>query len=175
MVDLPTFDCGALFGALDADRRDRGLDWYELADRLWQQSSRLNASAKDHPLCGGAIQRFGPRGAVSCQYALFFLRWLERAPEEFLRGRTVAVGDVTLPKAGTDRRLRWRLDEVHAALNEERTVRGLTWGGLGRELDCTPSRLTNLRTARLADMGLVMRATQWLGQPSTRFIHPAQW
>ena len=30
---------------------------------------------------------------------------------------------------------------------------------------CTPSRLTNLRTARLADMDLTMRLTQWLRCP----------
>jgi acyl-CoA synthetase (AMP-forming)/AMP-acid ligase II len=39
----PVFDCGALFSALDAQRRDRGLDWYALAGELWQQSSELNA------------------------------------------------------------------------------------------------------------------------------------
>jgi hypothetical protein len=32
-----------------------------------------------------------------------------------------------------------------------------------------------LRTARFADMDLVMRVTQWLGQPSAAFIHPFQW
>jgi hypothetical protein len=35
--------------------------------------------------------------------------------------------------------------------------------------------LTNLRTARFADMDLAMRITQWLGQPAAAFIHPAQW
>ena len=40
---------------------------------------------------------------------------------------------------------------------------------------CTPSRLTNLRTARQADMGLVMRVTQWLEVPAAKFIHAAQW
>jgi len=37
------------------------------------------------------------------------------------------------------------------------------------------SRLTNLRTARLADMDLAMRTTQWLRRPAAAFIHPAQW
>jgi hypothetical protein len=46
---------------------------------------------------------------------------------------------------------------------------------LAEALDCTPSRLTNLRTARLADMDLVMRITQWLGQPAAAFIQPARW
>jgi transcriptional regulator with XRE-family HTH domain len=67
------------------------------------------------------------------------------------------------------------LNQLHAALNEERRVRGLTWAELAHELNCTPGRLTNLRTARLADMDLAMRVTQWLGQPAAAFIHPAQW
>lgn len=175
MTALATFDCGALFSELDTQRRARELGWYDLADELWQQSSELNARLQDHPLCGGAIQRMPTRGAASCQYALFMLRWLRRAPEDFLTGPVVDVGKVRLPKAGTESRLRWNLHETHTALNEERQERSLTWVELARELDCTPSRLTNLRTARLADMDLAMRVTQWLGQPAAAFIHPAQW
>jgi hypothetical protein len=172
---LPVFDCGALFSALDARRRDRGLDWTALAGELWQQSSELNAQRTDHPLCPGAVVRLRQRGAISCQYALFMLRWLRRAPEDFLTGPVADVGDVALPKAATDSRLRWDLNQVHAALNDERRARGLTWAELAHELNCTPARLTNLRTARLADMDLAMRITQWLGQPAAAFIHPAQW
>jgi hypothetical protein len=80
-----------------------------------------------------------------------------------------------VPEAGPDRRLRWSLNQLHEALNAQRRERDLTWVALGQELDCTPSRLTNLRTARLADMDLAMRITQWLGQPAATFIHPAQW
>jgi hypothetical protein len=175
MRSLPVFDCGALFNTLDARRRDRGLGWYELADELWQQSADLNARRTDHPICGGAVQRLQERNATSCQYALFMLRWLRQAPEDFLAGPVVDVGDVRLPEAGTDSRLRWNLNELHAALNERRRERNLTWAELAHELGCTPSRLTNLRTARLADMDLAMRVTQWLGQPAAAFIHPAQW
>jgi hypothetical protein len=176
MRPLPVFDCGALFDALDSQRRDHGLGWYELADQLWEQSSDLNVQrGGDHPLCGGAVQRLQERQATSCQYALFMLRWLHRAPEDFLVGEVVDVGDVALPEAGTDSRLRWDLNLLHTALNEQRKKHGLTWAQLAEELGCTPSRLTNLRTARLADMALAMRVTQWLGQPAAAFIHPAQW
>jgi hypothetical protein len=176
MWEVPVFECGALFDALDARRDERGLGWYELADELWQQSSDLNAErGDDHPLCGGAVQRLQHRGATSCQYALFMLRWLDRAPEDFLTGPVGDVGDVRLPNAATDKRLRWDLPALHAALNEQRRQHGLTWAALADGLGCTPSRLTNLRTARLADMDLVMRATQWLRQPAAAFIHPAEW
>ena len=173
---LPVFDCDAFYTALDTQRRDRGLGWLELADELWEQSADLNARrGSDHPLCGGAVSRLRQRGATSCQYALFMLRWLGRAPEDFLSGPAVAVGDVRLPPAGPDRRLRWDLPRLHAALDEERRRRGLTWVRLAAELGCTPSRLTNLRTARMADMALTMRVTQWLRRPAAAFIHAAPW
>ena len=97
------------------------------------------------------------------------------APEEFLSGSVVDVGDVQLPEPGPDSRLRWDLNQLYTALNEQRRTRGLTWPGLALELGCTPSRLTNLRTARMADMDLTMRVTQWLGKPAAEFIHAAQW
>ncbi|MGI8880293.1 MAG: hypothetical protein ACR2KJ_07270 [Jatrophihabitans sp.] len=175
MGALPVFDCDALYGALDAQRRADGLGWYDVADELWDQSADLNAQRTDRPICGGAVSRLQQRGATSCQYGLFMLRWLGRAPEDFLSGPVVDVGDVRLPDAGADSRLRWNLNELHTALNEQRRERELTWAALAQELDCTPSRLTNLRTARFADMDLTMRVTQWLGQPAAAFIHPAQW
>jgi hypothetical protein len=103
------------------------------------------------------------------------LRWLRRAPEDFLTGPVVDVGDVRLPAAGPDSRLRWNLNQLHTALNERRRQRHLTWADLAQELACTPSRLTNLRSARFADMGLAMHVTQWLGRPAAAFIHPARW
>lgn len=172
---LPAFDFAAFFAAFDTERRDRGLGWCEFAGELWQQSSELNAQRMDHPLCGGAVSRLGARGASSCQYALFMLRWLGRAPEEFLSGPVVEVGDVHLVQPGPESRLRWNLPQLYAALNQQRQERGLTWSRLAQELGCTPSRLTNLRTARIADMDLTMHLTQWLGKPAAEFIHAAQW
>jgi len=172
---LPTFDMAAFYDAFDAQRRERGLGWYELADELWEQSAPLNAELEDHPLCGGAVSRLRARGATSCQYALFMLRWLGRAPEEFLTGPVVDVGDVQLPDAGPDQRLRWDLAQLHGAVDEQRRRGGLTWAQLAEEIGCTPSRLTNLRTARLADLDLTMRVTQWLAKPAAEFVHAARW
>src|SRR6478735_1831029 len=76
-------------------------------------------------------------------------------------------GAVTrLPAAGPDRRLRWDLPELYVALNRRRQRCGLSWAQLAHEIHCTPGRLTNLRTARLADLDLAMRVTQWLGRRS---------
>jgi hypothetical protein len=175
MQALPAFDGDALIRALDEQRADRDLGWTDLADELWQQSAQLNEELGGNALCPGALVRTAKRGTMSCQYALIILRWIRRAPEDFLTGPVVDVGSTRLPNAGTDCRLRWDLPQLHDALNERRNERRLRWVGLADEINCTPSRLTNLRTARLADMDLTMRVTQWLGCPAADFIHPARW
>lgn len=175
MVAAPVFDFAAFVEAFDTERRARGLGWYELADELWAQSSALNAQLMDHPLCGGAVSRLGTRGATSCQYALFLLRWLGRAPEDFLTRPAVDVGDGHLPEPGPGHRLRWDLNQLYVDLDARRRERGLTWSALARTLGCTPSRLTNLRTARMADLELTMRVTQWLARPAAHYIHAARW
>lgn len=169
------FDCARFFAALDDRRRSRGLDWNELAVELYEQSSELNARLQDHAICPGAVVRVRGRGTISCQYALVMLRWLDRAPEDFLTGPVVDVGDVRLPEAGPDTRLRWDLNELYTALDQDRAEHGLTWVRLAPAIGCTPSRLTNLRTARLADLDLAMRITQHLRRPAAAFVHPANW
>jgi hypothetical protein len=42
-------------------------------------------------------------------------------------------------------------------------------------LECSPARRNNLRTARMAGMALVLRVTQWLGEPAAAFILPTDW
>lgn len=170
-----SFDGKAMISALDAQRSSRGLDWNALALELWQQSRELNAELADHGLCPGALVRTAKRATMSCQYALIILRWIRRAPEDFLTGPAVDVGDVRLPEAGPDRRLRWDLHQLHVALNEHRQERKLTWASLADEIESTPSRLTNLRNARLADMDLTMRVTQQVRKPAATFIHAQHW
>ena len=175
MQPAVAFDGPAMIAALNTRRVEHGLDWNALTDELWQQSGDLNAELGDHAMCQGALVRTVHRGTMSCQYALPILRWVRRSPEDFLTGSVVEVGDTRLPDAGPDRRLRWDLPQLHTELNAHRQATALTWAALADELDCTPSRLTNLRTARLADMDLVMRVTQHLARPAASFIHPQRW
>jgi hypothetical protein len=169
------FDGAALVAQLDARRVELGLGWQALAEELTLQSSRLRAELNDHAVCPGALVRTVRRGSMSCQYAVMLLQWLGRAPEEFLTCESRAVGDVRLPSAGTEVRLRWDLPQLHAAVDAQRRLRDLTWVALSSEVGCAPNRLTNLRSARLADMELTMRLTQWLGRPAAEFVHPASW
>ena len=80
-----------------------------------------------------------------------------------------------LPEPGPGSRLRWDLNLLHGVLDTRRRRHGRTWTELARIVGCTPSRLTNLRTARLADLGLTMRVTQLLRRPAADFVHPADW
>ena len=124
------FDCDAFFDALDAERLALGLDWNQVAVELGQV-----------PLCSthsSWITRFAPErlygcagGARSPAQTDCRRRWLDRAPEDFLDGPVVDVGEVELPEAGPDSRLRWNLSEIYAELDQERTawvsMRGSGW------------------------------------------------
>lgn len=170
------FDSAALFAALDAKRIERGLSWTGVAHEIWELSEVLNAERNDHPIAAGTLQNLGKRSATSCQHALFMLRWLDRSPESFLVGRATTTPDEALPVAGPDRRLRWHLKRMHAALDEERRARGLTWKETAEEIGCAPNQLTGLKTAKFAtNMNLAMRVVQWLGRPAADFVYRSRW
>ncbi len=171
----PVFDGAALVAEVDAKRAAQGQSWTIVAEALTELSGKLRGELDDHAVCPGALQRTVRRGSMSCQYALMLLQWLGRAPEDFLSCDRRENGDVQLPVIGTDARLRWDLAKLHGAVNARRVEQGLTWSALAAELGTTPSRLTNLRTARQADMDLTMRVTQWLGRPAAAFVHAAKW
>ena len=129
MRTLPAFDGGALIRALDAERDDRGLTWNTLADELWQQSADLNARLTDHALCPGALVRTAKRETMSCQYALILLRWIRRAPEDFLVGAVVDVGDVRLRRQGQT----VACDGISASCMPHLTSTATSAGSLGRK------------------------------------------
>jgi hypothetical protein len=171
------FDAHALYLALDARRIELGLSWAGVANQIWEMSSDLNDRRKDHPISPSTLTNMRSTPRASCQHALFTLRWLGRTPESFLRG---PGGDddprFALPGAGPDRRLRWSLKLVYAAMDEKRREQGLTWSVLASILECSPSQLTALRTAKFATgMDLAMRIVQWLDRPAADFVYPARW
>jgi hypothetical protein len=167
------FDAIALYEAMEAQRIDRGLSWRQVADQLWDQSRVLNERRDDHPISPSTLTGIAKRGDCTCQHALFILRWLERAPECFLLAPATGAA---LPAAGPDRRPRWNLAALYEALDARRRERRLAWVGLARQLRCTASQLTGIRTARFAiGMKLAMRIVQWLERPASAFIYPAEW
>lgn len=178
--ELREFDGRALYAALDAKRQAEGLSWTGATAAMSTLSHVLDAAREarglaNHPVSLSTLQYLGRRGDTSCQHALGFLRWLGRTPESFLVGAPLDAG-APLPVCGPDRRLRWDIKAMHAALNETRMGRGETWAQTARHLRCGPSQLTGLKTARYATaMSLAMRITQWIGRPAADFTHLTLW
>jgi hypothetical protein len=174
------FDAPGLFRALDDKRQAEGLSWQGAADAIWALSSELNRSRDarglaNHPISPSTLTGIARRGNTSCQHALFFLRWLERTPESFLAGGRPQDG-APLPACGPDRRPRWDLLAMHAALDAARGERRLTWAAAGAEIGGKPGQLTGLKQASFAtNMILAMRITQWLERPAADFVVPARW
>jgi hypothetical protein len=174
-MEIYDFDAMALYGALDEQRTAQHLTWTGVAREIWGLSSVLNDQRSDHPISPSTISNMARRANISCQHALFMLRWLERTPESFLTGPDVR-DDASLPVVGPDRRLRWSLKRLYESLSTKRQREGLTWSELATVLRCTPSQLSGLRTAKFAtSMTLAMRITQWLDQPAADFIYAAKW
>ena len=168
------FDLQRFFAAVDARRRDEQLSWPALTAAIWEKSRVLNKRRSDHPISPATIRKLAE--GVSCQHALFVLRWLEVPPETFIAVPQPGTAGVPLPLADEAHRLRWDLKKLYGALNAARTARGATWQQAADRLHCTPSQLTGLRTAKFAtSMRLTMRITQALHRPAADFVYVAEW
>jgi hypothetical protein len=174
-MEIYDFDAVALHRALNEKRAAHELTWTGVAREIWELSWVLNNQRSDHPISPSTIANMERRATISCQHALFMLRWLQRAPEDFLAGGPPRQ-DATLPQVGPDRRLRWSLTRLYEALTTNRQLDQLTWPELAGVLRCTPHQLTGLRTAKFATgMTLAMKITQWLDRPAAEFVYGAKW
>lgn len=166
------FDVRALYAAVDAERTARGLSWTALADDMWSLSEGLNARRDDHPISPATLRWTDDRRDVSCQHALFMLRWLELAPEDFVED----AEPVVMADPGPDFRLRWNLPRLAEAVNHARRAHGLTWAQAAELAHCTPSQLSALRDRKFAvGMRLAVRLARGLRRPTTDFIDATSW
>jgi len=170
------FDIQAFFDAVDTRRRGQQLSWPALATVIWEQSRVLNQRRKDHPISPDTIRKMAQRGEISCQHALFLLRWLGVPPERFIAAPEPGTDGIALPPANETQRLRWNLRKLYGTLNHVRTELGATWQKTAEHIQCTPSQLIGLRTAKFAaGMSLAMRITQALRRPAADFVYAADW
>ena len=166
----------ALCAALDDARTARGLTWTDLL-------AELNAPFKfvpSVPTSLSTIRGMGGKASVTSAVVLQVLRWLGRSPESFCEGRPPASGaDASaeaLPDVGAQRVLRFDTKGLHAALDEARRERGLTWRHVAGELPgFMESMLANLVTGPAIGFPRVMRVTQWLGRPAAEFMRGYDW
>src|SRR5580658_9822156 len=96
---LQPFDVGALYAALDDKRTTLGISWQGVAIQLWELSSDLNDRRRDHPISPSTLTNMAKNPRISCQHALFMLRWLGRTPESFLKGAPTDDDRFALPAA----------------------------------------------------------------------------
>jgi hypothetical protein len=162
--------------AVDARRRDQELSWEALAAAVWDQSHVLNARDHSHPINASTIRNLAEAGDISCQHALFLLRWLGVPPETFIVSPASQTAGVPLPPADNAHRLRWDLRRLYDSLNDARMLRGATWKQAASDLHCTTSQIAGLKNVKFAiSMRLAMRITQSLQRPSADFIYAAEW
>jgi hypothetical protein len=147
-----------------------------LAAAIWEQSRLLNDRRRDHPISPATIRKIAEGRGLSCQHALFLLRWLGVPPETFIAVPQPDTAGIPLPLADQSHRLRWNLRKLYATLNAARIARDATWQQAADRLHCAPSQITGLRTAKFAtSMQLAMRICQALHRPAADFVYVAEW
>jgi hypothetical protein len=158
----------ALYAALDAERRAQTLSWTELLFEI----NKAFEGTSSIPISVSTVQEMLKKRSVTSAVVLQILRWLRRSPESFLEGSgAVSQPQEILPEPGPGRVLRFSTRGMHAALNEERLKRGLTWKQVADELPgFSPGMLTNLAQGPLIGFPRVMMITQWLKRPAVSFV-----
>jgi hypothetical protein len=163
------FDIQALSDALDAERNARGLTWIELV-------AEINAPFKHTtsiPITLQTIRGMTKKRSVTSAVVLQILRWLNRSPESFLKGRHETRAEEHLPDAGPHQILRFDTSAIYEALQQERQRQGKTWAQVAKEMPgFTPNMLSNLVNGPLIGFPRVMVLTQWLGRPAAAYVKP---
>jgi hypothetical protein len=163
------FNVDALYDALDAARRARGLSWAQLAQEVSEQFGRTGS----RPIAASTFSGMRGKRVLEGDGVLQALRWLNRTPESFVPGHTPAANEV-LPHVESDRILRFDAVAIYKALDAQRATRGLTWpqvaDGIG---GLAPGGLTRLANGGRVGFPEVMRIFSWLGRPAASFTREA--
>src|SRR5262245_40725384 len=114
------FDPQALYDAVDAQRRERGMTWKDLSNELWIATSTIKGMTK---------RKWG----IELDGVIGMARWVGRTVESFAGGDG---GPAPEPSsyAQTRRFLRFDTAALYAAVNDERERRGMTWDQVAAEV-----------------------------------------
>ena len=169
--EIGDFSIEALYEALDARRVELGLTWAEVTRQI---NDGFGAMPATRAIAGSTITGMRSRGSVEGDGVIQMLIWLGRAPERFVVGGHDSVGE-ELARVGPNLILRWDAAALHAAIDAERTDRGLTWKQIADEIGCTPGSLTGLASSPRVAFPGVMRIVGWLGRPAAAFTRASDW
>ncbi len=141
----------ALYAALDAQRRARGLSWQEVA-----RQTGVAAATLQHPRLKGPMETDG---------ILAIARWLDRPLEDFI------LGAESTAQAQRDIELyRFNSKALYAALDEQRRAREMTWAALAAELGGVSSAmLTRLAKGGRIGAHVMVPTVGWLNRTVASF------
>jgi cyanate lyase len=165
--ELPYLDVNALSQALDAERVARELTWADVARQAHYSVASIRGMCK--------------RTHIDADAMVLLLQWLRRRCEDF----------VIRPNGPRSRRIKQapvpplfaRVDTIalHAALDRERTRRGLTWDDVAEALGITTGVINRFRKGGRTTANLMIAAADWAGesveallQPSSAVLGPAR-
>jgi hypothetical protein len=154
------FDFRALYDALNHYRLARGAPWAQIAAETLVSRSTLVGTANAGPMEADGI--------------LIMVRLLERTFEDFTTRSAASPYEAPAaadPLPPTFRRLDTRA--VHAALNEQRRARGLTWREVAAEIGTSTNVLTGLARGGRTGVPTIVWIAAWLDRPVEDLTHEA--
>ena len=161
------FSLAALYAAIDAQRRARGLTWQEAVREI----SGRSGSVPRRSISRSTVANLRNGSTAEGDGVLQMLRWLKRAPEDFVMGSEPAGPAFDLPAVLPHQVLRFDTRALHAALDAQRIERHLTWRQVADEIEgIRPAGLVRLKHGGRTSFPQVMRITRWLGKPTAQFV-----
>jgi hypothetical protein len=166
-VGAAEFSLTALYAALDAQRRARGLTWAQAVREI----NIPFANGPSRPIAASTITSTRTKARAEGDGVLQMIRWLDRAPESFISEFVPTEAPAfRLPPAGPSQVIRFDTRQLYASLNARRTTRGMTWDQVSRQIrGSTVSTLTHLARGGRTGFPDVVRMTRWLEQPLAKF------
>lgn len=168
MRQTADFSLRALYEALDAQRRSRGISWAQATREMNGGARRARPSR--HALSASTVKGIGTRRVAEGDGVLQMLRWLGRTAESFVPGHPESESQrAQLPRLPTGRILRFDTRKIHAALDARRIERQMTWPQVAREIGAGASSLTHLARGGRTALPQVMRIFRWLNGTAAEF------
>lgn len=152
------FDRPALYAALDAQRRARGISWQQIARETGVAASTIVAT-----------QREGP---METDGMLAMVRWLGCIPEKFIRGsESLSAAETASTTVRFLAGSRFNTKKLYRALDAQRRSRKMTWLQVAQELggDIAPAMLTRLAKGGRIGVHVMVPAVTWLGMTVETF------
>jgi hypothetical protein len=165
------FDLNALYVALDAQRKARGLSWAAATREI---NGHYQDIPRSRPIALSTITGLRTKKVGEGDGILQMLAWLGRPPESFVPGMAWHSERAALRKPA-DKRLRFDTRAMYYALNAQRLTRQLSWEQVADEIGVSKGSLLFLAKGGRTGFPKVMRFVEWIGQPVAAFTRVSDW